>query len=76
MRTEKLVCISDAIRYLDYSLEEFTNENILIMNMSQGGLNYRDLCSMSFKEHQNYYKKLNEDYEKLKDDVRKNEENL
>ena len=65
VRTENLVCVSDAMNLLDYSLEEMMQENILMMNMSQGGLTYKDLCSMSFKEHQIYYKELYRGYRKL-----------
>lgn len=56
MRTENLVCISDAFRLIDFSIDRFVKESFLMMYLSQGGLTYSDLINMSFKEYQEFKK--------------------
>lgn len=56
MRTEELVAVSDSIKYIDYTQEEFIQENVLIMNITHGGVGYTECCSMPFDIHQKYVK--------------------
>ena len=56
VRNEEIVCIPDAIKLIDYPMEDFIQENMLMMNMSKGGLTYSDLCSLPFDVHQRYCK--------------------
>jgi len=65
VRAEELVCMSDAFTLLDYSTEEFIQENILMMHLSHGGLSYNDLCSMPFEDHQKYCIEFNKLQKKM-----------
>jgi len=58
VRTENIVCVSDALLLIDYTLDDLVRDSILMMNFSQGGLTYQNLCDMPFNEYQIYHREL------------------